>query len=231
MIHAHYARGCSLAESFYQSVQGPFQLLIVGDALCQPWAVKPKVEIKGLSPGEKISGKRELEIDISKSPVPVQGMELYIDGKLISRSGHKETIKFDSTKMTDGYHEVRVVAIASNLIETVGNCVIPFQVDNFGKRTTLTAERTDYRISRRITFDAKSNFGTEIELFHNHRSLGKKEGQDVEFTVSASKLGRGPVKLVAVALSDKGNKVASMPLEFEISGVLSKVREKTEPPR
>lgn len=229
MIHAHYARGCSLAESFYQSVQGPFQLLIVGDALCQPWAVKPKIEIKGLSAGEKISGKRELKVDISKSPVPVQKMELYVDGKLVVRSGYKETIKFDSTKMTDGYHEVRVVVVASGLIETVGNCVIPFQVDNFGKATTLTAERTDYRISRRITFDAKSNFGTAIELFHNNRSLGKKDGRDVEFTVSASKLGRGPVKLIAVALSDQGNKVASMPLEFEISGVLSKTKVMTEP--
>ena len=156
-------------------------------------------------------------------------MELYVDGKMVARSGHKETIKFDSKKMTDGYHEVRVVVVAKNQIETVGNCVIPFQVDNFGKQTTLTAEKSDFRISRRITFDAKSNFGTAIELFHNHRSLGKKDGQDVEFTVSASKLGRGPVKLVAVALSDKGNKVASMPLEFEISGVLSKVKEMTEP--
>ena len=32
LIHVHYARGCTLAESFYQAVQSPFQLLIVGDA-------------------------------------------------------------------------------------------------------------------------------------------------------------------------------------------------------
>ena len=38
MLHVHYARGCSLAEAFYQSVFGPFQLLIVGEPLCQPWA-------------------------------------------------------------------------------------------------------------------------------------------------------------------------------------------------
>jgi len=28
MIHVHYARGCSLAESFYQSVSGPFQTIV-----------------------------------------------------------------------------------------------------------------------------------------------------------------------------------------------------------
>ena len=229
MIHAHYARGCSLAESFYQSVSGPFQLLIVGDALCQPWASKPKFTVQGLSSGEKISGKRELKINISKSPAPIRAMELYIDGKLVARSRFKETIKFDSGSMTDGFHEVRIVLMAAGPIETVGNLIIPFQVDNFGKQTTLTAEPTKFRLSDRITFVSKSNFGNAIELFHNSRSLGKKNGQEVEFTVSASKLGRGPVKLVAVAISDKGNKVASVPLEFEITGRLSTVKVMTEP--
>ena len=35
-LHVHYARGCSLAEAFYQSVHGPYQLLIVGDPFCRP---------------------------------------------------------------------------------------------------------------------------------------------------------------------------------------------------
>ncbi|MBM4148545.1 MAG: hypothetical protein FJ224_05830 [Lentisphaerae bacterium] len=37
-IHVHYARGATLAEAFYQSVAAPYQLLIVGDPLCRPWA-------------------------------------------------------------------------------------------------------------------------------------------------------------------------------------------------
>ncbi len=229
MIHAHYVRGCSLAESFYQSVHGPFQLLIVGDALCQPWATKPRVKVDGLKAGDSVSGKRELKIDISQSRVPIQGMELYVDGKLLSRSIPKETINFDSTNLTDGYHEVRIVVVGKGLIESVGHCVIPFQVDNYGKQTTLTAEPTEFRLSDRITFDAKTNFGTAIELFQNSRSLGKKEGQEVEFTVSASEMGRGPVKLVAVAISDTGNQVASLPLEFEITGRLSETKVMTEP--
>ncbi len=36
-IQVHYARGCTLAEAFYQSVATPYQLLIVGDPLCAPW--------------------------------------------------------------------------------------------------------------------------------------------------------------------------------------------------
>ena len=33
-LHAYYAQGCSAAEAFYQSLSGPYQLLIVGDPLC-----------------------------------------------------------------------------------------------------------------------------------------------------------------------------------------------------
>ncbi len=46
-LHVHYRRGCSLAESFYQSVAAPYQLLIVGDPLCQPWANRPSLSIDG----------------------------------------------------------------------------------------------------------------------------------------------------------------------------------------
>ncbi|QDT67160.1 hypothetical protein MalM25_00570 [Planctomycetes bacterium MalM25] len=46
-LHVHYRRGCSLAESFYQSVAAPYQLLIVGDPLCQPWAQRPNLTVDG----------------------------------------------------------------------------------------------------------------------------------------------------------------------------------------
>ena len=229
MIQVHYAKGCSLAEAFYQSVSGPFQLLIVGDALCQPWASKPEFTVEGLRSGETISGKREVRINVSKSSASIRILELYIDGLLVGRSRFKETVKFDTAALTEGFHEARFVLTAEGPIETVGNQVIPFQVDNFGMQTTLTTDATSFGMSKRITFKAKSNFGNAIELFQNSRSLGRKDGPKAEFTVSASKLGRGPVKLVAVAISDKGNRVASKPLEFEVTGPISTVKINTEP--
>ena len=69
LIHAHYASGCSLAEAYYQSVEGPFQLLIVGDALCQPWATPPVLQVKGIAEGEKIKGTVKLHLDWSASKV------------------------------------------------------------------------------------------------------------------------------------------------------------------
>ena len=55
MIHAHYARGCTLGEAFYQSIHGPFQMLIVGDALCRPFASLPQFEVRGITPNDTVS--------------------------------------------------------------------------------------------------------------------------------------------------------------------------------
>jgi len=49
-LHVHYVKGCTLAEAFYQSVRGPYQLLIVGDPLCRPWARIPQVTSRASSP-------------------------------------------------------------------------------------------------------------------------------------------------------------------------------------
>ncbi|MEQ8847380.1 TIGR03790 family protein [Botrimarina sp.] len=46
-LQVHYRRGASLAEAFYLSVAAPYQLLIVGDPLCQPWAKRPTLQLTG----------------------------------------------------------------------------------------------------------------------------------------------------------------------------------------
>ena len=54
MVQVHYARGCTLAESFYQSVYGPYQLIVVGDPLCRPWANIPDVTLPRRGTGRQL---------------------------------------------------------------------------------------------------------------------------------------------------------------------------------
>ena len=44
-MYVAYARGASLAEAFYSYVTGPYQLLIVGDPLCQPCSPAPQPHV------------------------------------------------------------------------------------------------------------------------------------------------------------------------------------------
>lgn len=55
-MHAFYAQGLSAIEAFYLSVFSPYQLLIVGDPLTQPFARPPNSQIvfSKLQPGETL---------------------------------------------------------------------------------------------------------------------------------------------------------------------------------
>ena len=229
MIHVHYARGCSLAESFYQSVWGPFQLLIVGDALCQPWATKPQVQVD-LAPKTEVSEKFQIKIDESGSPSKVAGIEIYVDGKRIYVGPNPNKIEIDTKDLGDGYHELRVVAIAPWPIESTGNTIIPFQVNNHGHKATLTSRLSEFGDKEKIILTASTNFGDSIEIYHNLRPLAKKNGPQASFQIPASLTGRGPIKLVAVALSsDSDQRVTSYPLELSIRGPISERKLITHP--
>lgn len=228
LIHAHYASGCSLAEAFYQSVSGPYQLLIVGDPLCQPWAKQPEFKVNGFVAGEKIKDTVKLNFDWKSKKIPLGGLEIYLDGVMVHRGPIRDTANFDTKGLSDGYHELRFVAIDGTKIQTTGRNVIPIEISNRGNSVVLTARRTKVLETDKISFQATANCGDSIELQHNFRSVDKKIGRDVEFEVSAKLLGRGPVILNAIAIDEETKKaVSSVPIRLTIEGTLSKRPRKT----
>ena len=101
-LHLHYVRGCSLAEAFYQSVSGPYQLLIVGDPLCQPWATFPKITVEGIKPEQEVRGTFSITASgTAASGQAILAYDLFIDGRLAARtvpgqnahSGYDETVR------------------------------------------------------------------------------------------------------------------------------------------
>ena len=228
MVHVHYARGCSLAESFYQSLQGPFQILIVGDALCQPFAVPPAVAVAGLGAGETVSGLKVVTFDDSMSEVPVAGIEIFVDGRLVKRDNELEPWELDTESMSDGFHEVRIVPVANTLVETRGQSVIPFTVNNHDHSVTLAASKNDFDINEIIELTASKNIDGRLAVFHHYREVGVADGEPGNFLVPAVGVGRGPVSLRAVVIDESGKEVSSEPLHLKINGPILTKRPKTE---
>ena len=137
-MHVHYARGCSLAEAFYQSVHGPYQLLIVGDPLCRPWANIPRVSVEGVEDGENVTGTLKIKPSAS---VPgggsVERFELFVDGLLTAGCPAGGTIELDTTRLADGYHELRIVAIEAGLIQSQGRRIVTVITANHGRKIAL----------------------------------------------------------------------------------------------
>ena len=203
-IHVHYARGASLVEAFYQSVQAPYQLLVVGDPLCQPWARIPVVEVvnaadsKPLAPGAEVAGALEIE---PRATLPdggsVDRFELFVDGVRVTGCGRDERLSLDTATLADGHHELRVVAISADGIETQGRRIVPVTFANHGRSLALTVEPRQVPRSGTIRV-AVSGVGIESALvFSMGRVLGRTSGAEAVIEVPAELLGSGSVVIRA----------------------------------
>ena len=134
MIQVHYARGCTLAEAFYQSVFAPYQLIIVGDPLCRPWANIPQVKISGVKPDHNVKGTLTFR---QQPPSQRTGNRSFRVVRQRFASGNVQAggvLTLDTTLLPDGYQELRVVAVEAGLIQSQGREILPIITDNYGRK-------------------------------------------------------------------------------------------------
>lgn len=211
-LHLHYARGCSLAEAFYQSVSGPYQLLVLGDPLCQPFAVFPSVELTDVEAGQEVTGNLTLAPKVGAGVVLV---DYYIDGRLVARSVPGSKVTVDTTKLSDGYHELRCVGVKGDAIETQGRAIVPIMVKNHGEPLEFTlASKARISSLSNISCTVRQSGATAISIRQNSRELARVTGSEGTVEIPAVKLGRGPVALQAV--SEGSSRVSSKPVWIEI---------------
>ncbi len=219
-IFVHYARGCTLAESYYQSLFGPAQVLIVGDPLCRPWANIPQVSVAGIEPGAKVSGTVVLK---PQAKLPrggtVDRYELFVDGRQAGRADAGESLPWDSSIECDGYHELRVVAFEAGPIETQGRATIPVMVENDGRSAALATSPTGkVRWDQTLLVAAKSVGAKRVYVLNNGRLLGAINGESGQLKVEPRLLGLGPVGLQAIAVFGNGyrDRVVPAPVELQV---------------
>lgn len=223
-LYLHYARGCSVAESFYQSVVTPYQLLIVGDPLCQPWATPPSVKIKGLDTGKKHSGTIEFEAE-AKSPAghEIRNLELYIDGQLVARMLPDKPISVDTTRLANGYHELRVVAIEDTPVESQGRAITGLvclnQAPNASKANLSVKLRSPaIRSGQQAYVRVSSRGAREIRIYRGRDVIGSLNGDSGLIAINPAELGGGSVSLrpVAFPLDRTEKPIFGLPLQVNV---------------
>ncbi|QDT39691.1 TPR end-of-group domain-containing protein [Stratiformator vulcanicus] len=113
-LHVHYAAGCTLAEAFYQSVHGPYQLLVVGDPLCRPWADEVALQIDIDSPAPDGDGSIAVSVDAENLPEVPTGIAIYLDGKWTAQSQPGQSIRLPAMQPTDTPRDISAVARFEN---------------------------------------------------------------------------------------------------------------------
>ena len=78
----YQARGFSVAESYYQSLANPFEGLLVGDPLAQPFARPGYVTLPDFVEGQIVSGTAPLRVQFAAADAtrPVYRLDLFVDG-------------------------------------------------------------------------------------------------------------------------------------------------------
>lgn len=251
-LHLHYRRGCSLAESFYQAVASPYQLLIVGDPLCQPWATRPKIVVQGWPgsgpQGLDLSGLGDFGISQAASPpknaespeteqeqqpavalslLPLIAAtagdgapfwELYVDGRLRMRLPSGAKADFTAEQLGPGWHELRCVAMNPDPIESqqalTGSIEILNTTDGPIEPVRLRIDEPSVGRSERLAVSASAPGAERIVIRHHLREVGVIDGAAGGALIPSKRLGRGPVRLQAIA---EPSRAASPPVWITVN--------------
>jgi hypothetical protein len=224
-MYVHYARGASLAEAFYLSVTGPYQLLIVGDPLCQPFSNAPAPgipsELRVLQPREPLKLEPNLNapsyLDWLNSdeprakrtaPLAAVGIGLLFDNQNLKTAAIKPKIDINVSGSPPGYHEVGLRFVADDPLGQRSDTIVPIwlgprdQVEmklsslEAGEDGKLTASLQSELL--RATVSAKEYQGKKVErvsLWHQAEQVAIANGDKEEFVIRLSQLGLGPVRL------------------------------------
>ncbi len=219
LLHVHYADGCSLAESFYQSVEAPYQLLIVGDPLARPYARFARVQLASPDPHTPWSGIVTLHPQVTPAADrPIGQLELWVDGQLLAYAQPHQPFNWDTRSMEDGYHELRLVAQEAGPIETRSYARVEVLLANSSHQLALDPTPQQVRYDETITVSGTAAGGREATLWQGSRKLASaalREGR-WKLQIAAHRLGAGPVSLrVSVAFEDTAV-VRSPPLKIDI---------------
>lgn len=218
-VHARYAAGCTLAEAFYQSVRGPYQLLIIGDPLCAPWSGAGRVVISGVSKERGLRDVVTVRASVNGGPAPVTRYELFVDGRLFAagagmeKSGKKDVkqaqeagpssrpgeFSLDTRLLGDGEHTISVVAEHEDAIQTRSRGEVTVRVANHDRVLKVVKKPQDVTFGEMLRVQVECEGARRMDLVHLGRVVGSVRGAAGVIEVDSTLLGIGEYVLRPVA--------------------------------
>ena len=127
----------------------------------------------------------------------VDRFQLFVDGVRTSSCTAGSQLTLDTTTLANGYHELRVVAITADAVETQGRLVVPVFFRNHGRQLTMTATPQEVPLNGQVRIQVDGSGIDGVLVFGMGRILGRVEGTSGSIDVPAVMLGRGRVMVYA----------------------------------
>lgn len=224
-MHLHYARGSTLAEAFYQSLRGPYQLLIIGDPLCKPWTAKGgsgggRATLTGVSKATPVKGTISLKPSADSSAWGgLSRFDLFVDGVQTSTTTPGSTFTFDSTPFSDGEHTLTVVGVHKDLMESRSRGEISIRIANFDRAVKINrkpAASVVYGQKAILELECPGAAGFEVQ--HLGRNVARADTEKVTIEVDTTFLGLGHITLTPVATGrGQSDRVIGPSIEFDVT--------------
>ena len=220
MIHVHYVDGLTAAEAFYSSVTCPYQLLIVGDPLCQPYCKPPRFAATASSAFvlDKQPLRVSLDVDTSEQSTEPELLQWIMDGVLRRQTPFDSQLQILFNPSEAGAHEVRLVALAGKPLENRFEKSFWVSCGEANEQLVLKGP-AKWRFTERksLSLAVENNESTsEVRILHDAEVVGTIAPGSSTLELSTYQLGLGPVRLQAMRTGADGREIQSLPLEVLI---------------
>ena len=220
MIQVHYVDGLTAAEAFYSSVLCPYQLLIVGDPLCQPYCNPPRFAIENQVESVPVDGQLNLKIkteETAKTTEP-EMMQWILDGVLRSQSPFDPDIQIKLEKMETGAHEMRLLTKAAKPLEQCFEQAFWMSVGKKEEQLKLQSPKNWKNSEDKplIVSVAQSPEKGDIKILHDFEEVGTIPVGKTSIEFHPSKLGYGPVRLFGEQKLSSGQILRSLPITIQL---------------
>ncbi len=222
MMHVHYAEGLTCAEAFYESLLCPYQLLIFGDPLCQPFAEPPRFRISGVDNRQRVTGDLEMTLTATEDENTVDPVHLMwmVDGAPKTETVFQNKIRIQVGKNDRGAQEWRLIAKGPKPLENRFEQSVWVSLGDAESEITLKAsEAWSTDEGDKVPFEiVNAPEGKTIGLRHDWEIIAKQPAASPKFLIDPDWLGYGPVRLQGVVLDDDGKvTLASQPVTIVLT--------------
>ncbi len=223
-LYVHYARGLSLAESFYASVTGPYQLLVIGDPLCQPFATPPKlkvaIELRKLASDEPLrlplDYEREAIADGKRAPNSALAVSILFGDAPPQTAAVQSKVEIKLNATPPGYYEARLISVGDDALMQRSEVALPLWIGDADTVTLSAPEKVAFS-DRKVTVKAAAKTAKSLTVWHDSEQLAIVSGAEGEFSIPLAAIGIGKIRLHARAELENGSVSRSVPVILEVT--------------
>lgn len=217
-FYVHYASGCTMLESLYQSIACPLQTLMLGDPMARPYAIPLAVRLIG---ADRLENKFTYVAQARcQLPNVAFRYSFLLDGREIQTVSSNNSYQVRAEDLSDGYHELRAVARLNNKVEFSASVDKGILIERLGRGVSILPDiKKLMKYKHAIEVQIKGTERPEqLRLLAGERVIDQVPySDDARLVLNELLVGEGPIRIRAVGVYEDGMEVSSAPVGVTIA--------------